>query len=256
MSESVSYKFDFFDFQQDNFIVRQPVFTIDDLAEAGLPDGARRELEESGARLRAVVTGADGACGMHAAFGHPFTSQELVKRNARSLASQLLGEDPESLVTRGAHIDNVQAITNNIWNELALPNIHGTPSPEGEIFWSALEEESPDLICASEDHVQAYNDNLDMCDFLKGELAVAARAFFHLVLEACMIRPAAVALGYIPAEVDVLSLLSSVGHEDLMIHAEQYHFLQSAATRSSSSGELVVRGSCGALFPNNGPLIK
>ena len=72
MSESVPYTFDFFHFQQDNFIVRQPVFTIDDLAEAGLPDGARRDLEESGARLRAVVTGADGACGMHAAFGHPF----------------------------------------------------------------------------------------------------------------------------------------------------------------------------------------
>ena len=81
------------------------------------------------------------------------------------------------------------------------------------------------MICASEDHVQAYNDNLDMCDFLKGELAVAARAFFHLDLEACMIRPAAVALGYIPAEVDVLSLLSSVGHEDLMLHAEQYTFV-------------------------------
>ena len=103
---------------------------------------------------------------------------------------------------------------------------------------------------------KACNDNLDMCDFLIGELAVAARAFFYMDLEACTIRPAAVALGYIPAEVDVLGLLSSVGHEDLMIHAAQYHFLHSAATRSSSSGEFVVRGSCDALLPDNGPLIK
>ena len=197
------YKFTMQDIRDKSIVIQPGLLAMAMEAENELPDDVLASMSKL---MRAVRTKDDGACAIHSIFGTLGSNQDLFAPRARMLASDLLGDSWQNLLSDGAAQQHVIAVQVSLWHEFVLPYLRGSPSVEGECFWNALVRKSPDL--AEEARLTYTAEELQMRLFKakKLELLIASRAFFHSDVEALYIRPLAIQFGYIPANVDVSAL--------------------------------------------------
>ena len=69
----------------------------------------------------AVLTRGDGACSLHAIFGHPASDKTLFRAGVRRLAVSLLGPSYALLKIRCASDDRLHPVVQCIWRELVMP---------------------------------------------------------------------------------------------------------------------------------------
>ena len=77
---------------------------------------------------------------------------------------------------------------------------------ESDLFWERLVQLNPHL---AEEAVQRFSQNSETSipyERAKSETVRASRDFFQTNIEAAVVRPLAVQMGYIPADVDVFAL--------------------------------------------------
>ena len=79
-----------------------------------------------GQTLRALRTCGDGACSLHAVWGWPSPSRELMLPEARARAVGVLGFSITELQLRHAGSRVFNAVLSSLWGELLLPAIAGT----------------------------------------------------------------------------------------------------------------------------------
>ena len=81
----------------------------------------------------------DGACGMHAMFGHTNKEGKLEVPRARELAAQGL----EAALRQCRRSPHAEAVRISLWNELAVPGACGAETPEARLFWAHFVEQYP-----------------------------------------------------------------------------------------------------------------
>ena len=183
-------------------------YAVTDQALADVPESMRALVP---ANLQTVATTGDGACGVHAVFADTVVHGKLFHPTAREDAFRWLGPTFEHL--RGADTATVQlqAICTSLWSEFVIPQLSGMSTSESALFWEVLKSTDAELAeetasafvlirAAGEESQTRMAEALDM-----------SRLFFTPDMELGCVRPLAVALGYIPWGLDVLS----VGQEDL-----------------------------------------
>ena len=177
------------------------------------------------AQMRSIRTNGDGACGVHALFGSPELAinggYELFAQNARVIAVEHMGHSLEMLDQNSDIQKHVRDIKTILWDEFVERHLNASSTPESQIFWRSLERHTP--ILAREAKLVTHNNCTAKADYEQAKIQTkqASRAFFNTDIEVDIIRPLAVRLGYIPADVDVLHLSdadrayhASVCHED------------------------------------------
>jgi len=87
---------------------------------------AFRALCDSG--LRPVDTGDDTACGVHFVFGEPSddSAGQLVAREPRQLAADLLGDSFSALVDSGVPSMCIESVQNLLWTEYVVKHLSRT----------------------------------------------------------------------------------------------------------------------------------
>jgi hypothetical protein len=86
--------------------------------------------------MKALRTCGDGACSLHAVWGWPSPSQDLVAPAARARAVDVVGTSFVELHRRHAGTQAFDAVVSSLWGELLLPFIEGT----GGLFQQVLAE--------------------------------------------------------------------------------------------------------------------
>jgi hypothetical protein len=86
--------------------------------------------------MKALRTCGDGACSLHAVWGWPSPSKDLVAPAARARAVDVVGTSFVELHRRHAGNRAFDAVVSSLWGELLLPFIEGT----GGLFQQVLAE--------------------------------------------------------------------------------------------------------------------
>ena len=76
--------------------------------------------------MKALRTCGDGACSLHAVWGWPSPSKDLVAPAARARAVDVVGKSFVELHRRHAGNRAFDAVVSSLWGELLLPFIEGT----------------------------------------------------------------------------------------------------------------------------------
>jgi hypothetical protein len=76
--------------------------------------------------MKALRTCGDGACSLHAVWGWPSPSKDLVAPAARARAVDVVGTSFVELHRRHAGNRAFDAVVSSLWGELLLPFIEGT----------------------------------------------------------------------------------------------------------------------------------
>ena len=156
-------------------------------------------------QLMGAATAGDGACALHAIFGHPNDGGELECPDAREIFQLLL---PASLAElRHAHPevnpDVTKAVVTGIWGlvcQAAAAIVeHGHPGErverEASLFWMAIDEETQTNLLQF--FQQKYFENRNSSR-LTATLKTVARRFFVPANEEAGVRPLSLLLDYIP----------------------------------------------------------
>jgi hypothetical protein len=208
-----------------------------------------------GKRFLTLRTCGDGACALHAAFGHPRVGSGLFLACAREHAVALLGPSYEAVCIKSGHHFWFEAIADSLWTEFARPSFEGKRSVEGEIFMRSLTSLSPQYSLEVKEYWQRRSESLHENDHAKEALLASSRLFFTELNEARIIRPLAFLLDFIPTLNEILRKTradldqSSAPYLDFncdFLH-EPWH--------EDSHGSKLVRGTR-IPYPANGPASK
>ena len=162
-----------------------------------LPERARQWLQQDCELRRAR---GDGACGIHASFGHRLEGGALVCDHARRLAADVLRDalhDSQDLAV---------PVRASLWNELALPGARAAlaqdwslVSAESRLFWQIFSQNYPDR--SEEAQACAMREAELKCQgqLRHSQLQMACRAFFCHVSKATLLAFCA-SIGYLEQE--------------------------------------------------------
>ena len=232
--------------------IRDEMYYVDQLMEDYYEvPAACRAMCTSG--LRPLDTNNDGACGVHFAFGFPpdVPGRELTASAPRQLAADLLGPSLAVLIAADVPAMCVESVQNMLWNEYALKHLSGKDDDESRCFWQMLEKELPELAMEARYVRDAYLASLANCDDAKRDMLDAARDFFNLNIEEDLVRPLAVTLGHVPANVDVLRYSSE---EVTALRSQTHGEFDFLETPQDAAG--FIKGNASVSSPNDGPTCK
>ena len=197
-------------------------------------------------RMLAIETNGDGACGIHAVFGHPNANRELFLPAARAFAAQA-SDRLQTAASAGASRIFVQSVQISLWDEFARPYLEKNPCPEATMFWKSLSDMSPELAAESQEIQDLLIEKRWAVDTAKTNVKHASRIFFGRDMEH-FVRRLAVLFEYLPGGIDVFSMTPEA-LEDVQSSGCS-SFLESAKTADG-----FVKGTR-TPFPQGGPSCK
>ena len=243
------------DMNEKQGLLSREVYEVSTTMSASLPSLLSEAVTPS---MFALKTNGDGACGIHALLGRPVQTAsgalELFAECARETAATHLGPSMEVILQRPGIQRHVESIRDFFWDGFVVAHLKGGKSQdcESELFWERLVQLNPHL---AEEAVQCFSNNSETStpyERAKSETVRASRKFFQTNIEAAVVRPLAVQMGYIPADVDVFAL-TEIERKHLSEQPCNNEFLKDAFW--SSNGNHFVRGTQ-APFPVIGPSCK
>jgi hypothetical protein len=201
----------------------------------------------------------DGACGLHAVFGHPTREREIYCPHARKLAADLLRPGYGQVSTAITMPKVLADIAMMLWHDYALPyarhSLYGDVAPvdEAMLFMTRLAKKMPRwlegaIVTAKRDRVAVKKKQE-----LRQRLRIATADIFRVCSEASHIRQLAVDLGDIPSpDRDYLSMSTCDRQALADVYGESaFEYLQPAYRQVGD--ERIARASDGQLFPRDGP---
>ena len=180
--------------------VKTHILRIQCSSEDAVPKHVKLEFTES---RRGVITNGNGACAIHAVFGKPNVAQQVFAWDARDLAVHFLSTLPDAANVSAEVARSCQIIQTSLWNEFAKPHICNTGSTEAKLFWNVLERRDPALAAEAKNTVEAGNMDTHDADKACREAVVCSHTFFTVASEELFVRPLAIRLGYLGADVEV-----------------------------------------------------
>ena len=135
-----------------------------------------------------MCTNGDGACSLHAAFGHPSGNQELFTPGARELASSLMRELPSAARTDPTLSQHYESVCGSFWQEFVMPHLAGTGRAEAALFWGALEARHPTLAVEARRCADSASNRVAAVARLKEETLELSRVLFTTAHEARVVR--------------------------------------------------------------------
>ena len=187
------------------------------------------EANKARHKLSAAKTNSDGACALHAVFGHPTEGFELFAPNARQIAANAL----EAFFTTPTITPELQLrveeLQNQLWHEFTLGylrNQHG--SREAGVFWKCLKQENGQLcqeIESQERHRHCLTEELTAT---KKKAAQQSRALFSYQNQE-FVQAFASKTQYLPDAVEVYwNRLKTKCHIVASGNTEKYEGMKSA----------------------------
>ena len=235
------------DFLQDR-LIPQKMFNVD---VDTLNNEGREICDNVGLHMHSLRTCGDGSCGLHAVFGKPSAGGYLFKDGAAKFASSLLSPSLEELYSKGVSERLIVFLGEMLWNEFVKPVLENDASPEGELFWQALEAVSPALKQECMDCYSASPSRRSSIHSARNELHEASRLFFVDDLQNCLVLPLAKMLSVVPECFDPARVHESHYIAELIAdYPKCCDFLESACGTDG-----FVKGTR-ELFPMIGPSCK
>ncbi len=117
---------------------------------------------------------------MHSVFGRPAAARELFAPGAREMAERILSTLPEIAASNVMIARSLEIIHASLWAEFAKPYLNNAATPEGCIFWKALESTSPELAAEARRSVETGRVHASRLENAAWEACVASRAVFLL----------------------------------------------------------------------------
>jgi len=214
-------------------------------------EDTKRDLSET---LFSLDTyGADGACSLHSVFGRPNDAKQLFAYGIRDFATEAMTALPNQ-ATEVAYVESCFAsVQNSLWSEFAYRFLDGTAKAEGCIFWQQLSLKIPELAAEAKAVYDTLVADQQLYSARKHSAMVASRRFLHPEIEELVVRPLAICLGYLPADVEIDANQNGVSIVGEVANAQ--YFMEYEGTRSACTIDGYVRGTRLA-FPHEGPSSK
>ena len=208
----------------------------------------------------AAKTYGDGACGMHAVFGHPSVidgAWQFITESVRELAVRLMQRLPQMSLSNEFASEMHKSISSELWS-FTKPNCQETDlidahSIESKLFWEALIITAPELAIEAQ---SARQEGIRMSQLLnenKRTAIIESRNFFDVMQEEQVVRPLAVRLGYLPSDAVIL-VENRTLRVSLSSSETSSHSCDGVASAHDEAG--YIRGTYRIPFPEDGPQCK